>query len=234
MYSKVRQGVKPDDKLSKVIFNNPYILLMLEHFGIGLPVHEKTVSQVCAQSGISLNIFLTISNLYNGIRPTTTPVFDNSDILSIISFLKTSHTYYINEKYPVIREFIEKVQQNNANKEIGLVEKFFNNYFKKVQDHINYENDVAFPYITELIEKGDGQDIGGYSIIEYEEKHDDIEEELVDLKNLLIKYLPLENDQQIRRKLLFALFELEFDLTIHAHIEDLILLPVIKKLEQTA
>ncbi len=231
MYSRIRQTVLPDNKLSDVVLNNPYILLMLEHFGIELPVSEKTVATVCEESGICMKVFLTIANLYNGVHPKTPPTFSPNDILGIILFLKNSHNYYVSEKYPTIRGLIEEMQRANTNKEIALVEKFFNEYFAKVQDHINYENDVAFPYVVNLIEAGCKSDYDTYSIAEYEEKHDDIEEELIDLKNLLIKYLPQQNDQRVRRKLLLALIELEFDLTIHAHIEDLILLPVIKKLE---
>ena len=223
--------VLPNDKLADVVLNNPYILLMLEHFGIELPVSEKTVATTCEESGISLKVFLTIANLYNGVHPKTPPTFTPTDILGIVLFLKNSHNYYLNEKYPTIRGLIEEVQVANSNKEIALVEKFFNKYFTKVQDHINYENDVAFPYVVNLIETGCKNENSTYSIVEYEEKHDDIEEELTDLKSLLIKYLPQQNDQRVRRKLLLALIELEFDLTIHAHIEDLILLPVIKKLE---
>ncbi|MGC8803040.1 MAG: hypothetical protein ACP5PS_04610, partial [Bacteroidales bacterium] len=55
-----------------------------------------------------------------------------------------------------------------------------------------------------------------YSVEEYREHHDDIEEKLSDLKNLLIKYLPAREDQQARRRLLTHLFELESDLAIHS------------------
>ena len=71
-----------------------------------------------------------------------------------------------------------------------------------------------------------------YSVIKYRDRHNDIEEKLTDLKNLLIKYLPQKNDQQIRRKLLFSLFELEFDIHIHTRIEESILIPLVEKLEQ--
>jgi regulator of cell morphogenesis and NO signaling len=70
-----------------------------------------------------------------------------------------------------------------------------------------------------------------YSVSEYKDHHNDIEEKLNDLKSLLIKYLPLKNDQPIRRKLLFSLFELEYDLNIHSQIEELILIPLVSKME---
>ena len=70
-----------------------------------------------------------------------------------------------------------------------------------------------------------------YAVAEYQEHHNDIEEKLNDLKSLLIKYLPLKNDQSIRRNLLFRLFELEYDLNIHSQIEELILIPLVSKME---
>ena len=71
-----------------------------------------------------------------------------------------------------------------------------------------------------------------YSVIQYKDHHDDIEEKLNDLKNLLIKYLPINQDQIVRRKLLFLLSELEFDLKIHSDIEELILIPLTMRLEK--
>jgi regulator of cell morphogenesis and NO signaling len=45
------------------------------------------------------------------------------------------------------------------------------------------------------------------------------------LKNLLLKYVNIEGDLDLRRKLLFALYELEFDLYLHSLIEENILIP---------
>lgn len=114
-----------------------------------------------------------------------------------------------------------------------MVDKFFNDYFIEVKEHLNYENEVVFPYALDLINKNIKQKnkSDSFNVLVYKEHHDDIEEKLADLKNLLIKYLPQENDQQLRRNLLFCLFELELDLNIHSQIEDLILIPLLEKIE---
>jgi regulator of cell morphogenesis and NO signaling len=123
----------------------------------------------------------------------------------------------------------------NNLKEMSVVEKFFNDYFTEVTEHLNYENDIVFPYITGLYERtlNSKQPVVpfGYSVSEYRKHHNDIEEKLSDLKNLLVKYLPQENDQPLRRKLLLTLFELEFDLKIHSKIEDSILIPLVERME---
>jgi len=84
-------------------------------------------------------------------------------------------------------------------------------------------------YLTEKLPK---EYLRTYSVKEYQDHHNDIEEKLTDLKNLLIKYLPQKEDQQIRRKLLFSLFELEYDLNIHSRIEDNILVPLAELMER--
>lgn len=45
------------------------------------------------------------------------------------------------------------------------------------------------------------------------------------VKNLLLKYVTIEDDLGLRRKLLFALYELEYDLYVHSLIEETILIP---------
>lgn len=235
MYKKNNLFILSDLKVSDIIFDNTYFLLMLEHFGIDLALHEKTIGQICNEYNINLELFLTISNLYNGFKPSPTADYSFNDIQIIINYLKKSHLYYLNEKYPQIRGYIEKIHEINNHKEIVLVENFFVKYFNEVSEHLDYENRIAFPYILNLlnqIEQKKEDNECNYSIKEYKEHHNDIEEELADLKNLLIKYLPHNNDHQIRRKLLFSLFELEFDLTIHTLIEDLILVPIAEKMEQ--
>jgi regulator of cell morphogenesis and NO signaling len=229
-------------KMSDIIIGNPYIMLMLEYIEINMELHEKTVEQICNEYKINLELFLAIANLYNGIKPTPIKNYSNENIKTIIKYLKNSHLYYIKEKFPQIKIYIEKIHEINKHIEILMVEKFFNKYIKEVIEHLNYENDVVFPYILNLDNKSilmpqskDCRiDLQGYSVKEYREHHDDIEEKLSDLKNLLIKYLPQENDQQIRRELLFRLFELEYDLNIHTQIEETILIPMVEKLEQKA
>jgi regulator of cell morphogenesis and NO signaling len=54
---------------------------------------------------------------------------------------------------------------------------------------------------------------------------------LFDLKNIIIKYLPPDYNQGLGNNLLSALFVLDKDLNDHERLEDVILLPALKKLE---
>ena len=236
MYVVNNTLITADLKTSDVILGNPYFILMLEHFGVGLEVQEKTIREICAEHSINVDVLLTFANLFNGIdyEPATEYTFD--DIQSIIQYLKNCHHYYLDEKCPAIQKLIEKMAKKNDYSEIKLVEKFFQQYLTEITEHINYENQTVFPYIIKLyrstVKNKTDKSLATYSVIEYKEHHDDIEEKLTDIKNLLIKYLPQKNDQQIRRNILLKLFELEHDLHIHSLIEDSILIPLVQKLEK--
>ena len=235
MYQTENLHLSADMRISDVILNNPYLILLLEHFGVDVPLQEKSVTDVCLENKINTELFLTFANLYNGVQYDFKDTFSYNEVLTVINYLRNSHRYYSEEIYPNILSIIQQMNSANNRKEMVLVERFFKEYFSEVTEHLNYENDTVFPYITGLYERivNQNQTDGGkrYSVSEYKDHHNDIEEKLNDLKSLLIKYLPLKNDQPIRRKLLFSLFELEYDLNIHSQIEELILIPLVSKME---
>lgn len=236
MYQRNSFTILPGSKLADMIPANPYLMLMLEHFDVPLVVHEMTVEQVCAENSISLDLFLTFANLFNGHLPSAKTEYAFSDVKTIVDYLKKGHQYYLDEKYPQIVSYIKRMFEANDQPGVLMVQKFFDEYFNEVKEHLDYENRVVFPYVISLSEQLDHpgvfSPIGNYSAAEYKDHHNNIEEKLTDLNNLLIKYLPQKNDQQIRRKLLFSLFELEYDLNIHSMIEDNILIPLVSQMEQ--
>lgn len=235
MYQSTNIYLSPDLKMSDIIINNPYLLLLLEHFGIDVPLHDKSVSTVCLENRINIEMFLTFANLYNGSTYTPKTPLTVNDTLSIIDYLKSSHKFYSEEIFPNVLTTIKQMAEINNYKEMALVPKFFIDYYNEVTEHLDYENKVVYPYVLDLFAQMNGlkQTSGKtkYSVIDYKEHHNDIEEKLNDLKNLLIKYLPPKNDQTIRRQLLFLLSELEYDLNIHSKIEDLILIPLVAEME---
>jgi regulator of cell morphogenesis and NO signaling len=230
--------VAPEMKVSDIIISNPYLILVLEHLEINMEVREKTISQVCSENNISTDLFLIIANLFSGFKPSPVTEYSHNDILTIIKYLKSCHQYYLEDKFPEIHEYIEVINRTNDHSEISMIRKFFDKYFKEVVEHLDYENDVVFPYVLGLNDMlmTEIQTVqkSTYSVTEYREHHNDIEEKLNDLNNLLIKYIPQKNDRQPRRKLILCLFELEYDLKIHSLIEETVLIPMVETMEQLA
>jgi regulator of cell morphogenesis and NO signaling len=233
MYITKRTFIQPEMKLTDLFFENPMLLLMMEHFDIDYVTHEKTVEQVCTQNSISPQVFVVFANLYNGFHYSNDDVFSKNDMLTMIAFLLNSHQYYKNEKYPEIRNLIDRLYLKNETPEIKMVGKFFDEYFQEVTEHLDYEDQIAFPHFSGLINRPAGQHIPtAFSANEYLDHHTDIETKLTELKNLLLRYISIKSDRALRRQLLFSLFELEYDLTIHSTIEESILIPLVKNLEK--
>lgn len=226
MYLTSRKYIEPDQKVAELVIENPSFLLVLEHFGVDEVFKDKTVEELCHQSGISVPVFTAICNLYNGFNFTAQNSLNRSDIPMVIRFLRNSHRYYVNEKYPEILNFIRKLSAKDNMKEIELIEVFFNEYFIEVREHLEYEEEVVFPYFESLA--GTQRPMPGkeFSASYYLDHHSDIESKLADLKSLLLNHLHIKNLNSAKRKLLYALFELEYDLMAHSVIEEQILIPL--------
>lgn len=237
MYLTSRKFITSNMKMADLIFESPSILLLLEHFGLNFIVHEKTVGQLCEENGISLKVFLSIANLYNGFHLSGDEYFSNEDLSDIILYLRNSHNYYEKEKYPEIQNYIQELYSKNNSPEIKLIDKFFNEYFEEVKEHLTYENVTAFPYFNSLLSNKNSQKdkniMHDFSVMEYSEHHTDIESKLNDLKELLLKHVPVQDDRVLRRKIIVSLFDLEYDLNIHSTIEETILMPLIGELEKS-
>lgn len=221
--------------MSDIITVNPYILLLLEHLEIGLGLQEKSISDLCRENGINMELFMIMAGLYAGNDPEENVEYSSEIIQTIIKYLRNSHQYYLEDKFPVIKSSIEEIDTLNDSPGIQMTGKFFNEYFIEVKEHLDYENNVVFPYVLGLDEMlaGKNQDMiqSTYRVNDYREHHDDIEEKLEDLNNLLIKYMPQKNDGKVRRKLLLHLFELEYDLRIHSRVEESLLIPLVEQME---
>ncbi|HBG40070.1 MAG TPA: hypothetical protein DDZ96_10375 [Porphyromonadaceae bacterium] len=232
MYYFQKTKVNPNSKMTHLIEENSALLLMMQHFEIDFKVGDLTVSQMCDENQIGVELFITVANLYNGFRPKKVTIFPEQDILQIIRFLKNSHQYYQFYTYPQISTYIHYLQENHPETELVLLENFFDEYFSEVLEHFDYEDNVAFPYFIKLLQGDKDPETEFYSAKEYSDHHTDIELKLKDLKNLLMKYISIEGDLIVRRKLFLELFELEYDLFIHSLIEETILIPLGQSIEK--
>ena len=217
------------DKIADIIEQDFKQVLLLEHLGVSFIVNEKTVEEICQENDINPDLYLNFASLFAGKIPDTVPDFNSEDIKCIVEYLKNCHNYYLNERANKIVKYVKEISEHTNCTGIRLLEDFVKNYINEIKKHFAYENEIVFPYMISLVGNGDNQ--ANYSVTEYKHHHDNIDDKLADIKGLLIKYLPFEDDKNLRRKLLNCLFDLEHDLKIHTLIEDTILIPLVEKFE---
>ena len=215
--------------IADAIINHPDLTLIFERLNIPLGVQDLTIQEYAVKNQINPELLLSLFNLqvYHLIEENIT--FNKKDIHQIIDYLKSSHDYYTAEFYPEISKQIKALINHNTNSEFQMLQKFFDDYLQEVEQHFDYEDEIVFPYIRNLIQgKTETFD---YSVEEYKQHHDDIEAKLEDLISLLVKFLPPGNDIKLRRKIIETLARLDDDLQIHARIENEMLIPLVETME---
>lgn len=228
----MKSYITKDKKMLDLINDNYSLLLCLQHFDIDFSVDNKTVEELCIGNNIDINVFIVISNLYNGFFPVDNEINKIDDIKPILHFLKKSHSFYVEDKYPELKYYLKKIKNVNSSRDFQLIEQFFYDYFEEVLEHLKYEDEIAFPYFYSLERKEKKTQTKSFSVKEYRNHHTDIETKLTDLKNLFLKHIKIKSDLNIKRKFLNTLIGLEFDLKIHSVIEEKVLIPLIERIEK--
>lgn len=228
--------IAANDILANVIHSNYRVLVVLDRMGIKLGFDNKTIEQITRENNINTGAFLIILNIFcnNNYIPDVGKNFEF--IPDFLTYLKSSHHYFLNEKIPAIQQNIHKLVYHLHDSRTDLVESFYNKYIEEVTEHMDYENETVFPYIEDIYDvflkrSTIRSSMAEYDISIYGEHHDDIEDVLKDLKNILIRHLPQKEQGKTRRIVLQQLFELESDLYSHTRIEDEVLIPLVKELE---
>ena len=219
-------------KVADLLANDGKLLSILQRLDIKLGFGEATVSDLCRRYGISAELFLMICNIYTS--SAYTPQADKlseSDIKSIIHYLRASHRYYTTVCFPTIHNSIHNLVKELDSVSRKLIDKFYDDYDNEVAGHFRYEEEVVFPYIDSLI-TSHGTQSEKFSIGQFEHNHSNINEKLNDLKNIITKYLGEEYSSPTRYELLAAIYNVENDLRKHSLIENRLLIPLVEKTEK--
>lgn len=216
-------------KMADVILTDYRTLTLLPRFDIKLGFGEKTLCEVCAKHNINEHFFLLVCNIhtFDQYLPDREELVD-IDINCMLQYLKKSHDYYINTRIASIERKLSAISVCGQGHHHKIIGKFFAEYKQEVLKHFDYEDDEVFPNIVALI-KGDKVD---FHIDQYEENHDNIDDKLSDLKNIIIKYLSDDCSTEERNDILTDIFLFEEDLTKHTRIENKVLIPFVREIEQ--
>jgi len=227
-----------DDKLANVVSNNYHLLPVLNRFGIRLGFGDSTIEEICLSKNIEVAFFLDIINAFHNPGYFPQAEFLTFSPALIVDYLRQTHNYYLTWVMPKMENLLEHlIQSGSSNKDnLGLIRIFFRKYKIELINHIKDEEESVFPYvlrIAEAYEKGSpiSEEDNKRSIEAYEKEHTDVDAKLNDLKNLVIKFLVAEYDDNLCNDFLITLFRFERDLIDHARIEDKILVPMVVRLE---
>ena len=219
---------EPDDKMVTLIKDNYSVLQALGSFGINLGFGDKTVSETCESNGVDTHTFLAVVNYaINGVGVAEDD--EHISVATLLHYLEASHAYFIDFQLPYIRRELEE-SLNEDSSLAQLIMKLYDEYAHEIRRHMNYEQQTLFPYVKKLL---DGQPASDYNVETFSKHHEAADQQLRELKILIIKYLPqdgLHNNQLTAA--LHDIYENEEWLSQHALVEDHIFVPAIRRLER--
>lgn len=221
-------------KLSDLTANHPQVLTVLERMDIAFGFGEQSISSIARNKNIDPEAFLDILRVTCGERFTRAPL-NKKGIAVLLRFLTISHLHFFERQIPDLRNLLLFFSEGLPVKNGSLIVSFFDEYIKELSEHLKYEEEVVFPYIQALLAEDSfpSQTISEqYTTPIFQQNYSDIKHKLHDLKNILIKYLPEEGNTEYRRKILKELSTLETDINIHNYIEEFVLIPSIRNIEE--
>lgn len=219
------QPYTPDDTLRELIEDNRQLLTVISRFGISLRYSNHKVSDLDSLIGVHPATFLCVANMISG-----KPWCDNDvDLRSLTEYLKRAHTYFLDFFLPGIRRKLIEALDFSREADLAVaVMRFFDDYVNEVRRHMEYENVNLFGYIDSILA---GKRDSNYAIGIFAEHHDVVSEKLKRLQDVLIRYSPEANIDQLN-SVLFDIINCEDDLDSHCRVENAILVPVVRRSEE--
>jgi len=209
---------KPSDKICDLMAHEEDAIQIISRFGLEMGVGEQTIEQVCISHNVHTPTFLSIVN-YKVFHQRAIP--EDIDVPTLQRYLRNAHTYFLDFRLPRLRNaLVEAIMPADPTTKIpGLILRCYDEFVDEIRTHIEHENAGLFD----------------------EHEHDDqrITDKLTEIKNLIIKYYPSEDERRTTDdrttyhliSVMSDLWHTEQDFADHCAIEDDILRPALTKQE---
>lgn len=228
-----------DTEIKAIIKENPLAAYFLQKQGVDyIAYKDMPLSKACSLLNKSSEKVLRYLNLHDPNIYKKDKDFTRLSVNQLASYLKESHHEYIKEKLPFIESKLKYISGNYH--QLKPLIKTFTAFKSSFLEHIYYEEDMLFPYLSELQHCHDDNDVNVvelfnatniYSIDLFVENHSQVDEEVYQIQLRLQESLTGLIDDMHVPIILSEIDALIIDLEEHALLEDEILVNKARKLE---
>ena len=219
--------------MSDVISDDYRMLQIISRFGIKLGFGDQSVGATCRAAGVDASTFLTVVNyVKDPAHARISEMVEQVDVPALIAYLKNSHSYFVDFRLPGIRrKLLEAIDLASGNRLAMLILRFYDEYAQEVERHMTFENTHVHPYVETLLQGRLPQESFASIEEQYDEQHASIEKSLSELKSIIVKYYPSDNNASLMGEVLMDIFMTDEDLHSHCHMEDTLFAECIRRLE---
>ena len=203
---------------------------------------NRTIEEACEKKGIDSNMLLDELNQVLDSKGGESIDYKSWPLDLLAEYIEKKHHRYVEEKTPVLRQFLDKLCKVHGERhpELFEVNKLFTASAGELASHLKKEELILFPFIKKMVaaklENGAVQS-PQFGTVENPiammmEEHDNEGQRFRDIAELTNNYTPPADACNAYKVTYAMLDEFEKDLHLHIHLENNILFPEAIKLEQ--
>ena len=203
---------------------------------------QRTIEEVCDKKNINETALLNELNEVLATKNNEGIDFNSWHLDLLIDYIEKTHHRFVEEKTPVILQFLDKLcsVHGSNHPELFEINELFKGSAAELAPHMKKEESILFPFVKELMNAAKshgsvGQPLFGTiknPIATMMDEHDAEGERFRKISLLTNNYTPPEDACNTYRVTYAMLQEFEEDLHKHIHLESNILFPKAKALEK--
>lgn len=235
------QTITKDRIVLDIVQDNPLLASVVDRFGIPYAKWTLTLEKACEDDQVNMSLLLEMLRAFADNNYFPKAELDKMPLQSIIEYLIKTHIYYIKSRLPRIEQFISMLVDHYGkfDMQLYLLKDYFEDYKRDMLAHICIEERDLFPYVLRLIKSRES--IPGtrelYDLLEqnaitrFVNEHHHVEDDLSEIRRRLNNYSEANNHKIQITTLFYELRLFEIDLLTHGKVEDEILLPRAREIE---
>lgn len=203
---------------------------------------NRTIEEACAKKDINPNALLDELNTILSINSDQSIDFKSWPLDLLVDYIVKKHHRYVEEKIPVIRQFLDKLSlvHGERHPELITINELFKASAGELASHMKKEELILFPFIKKLVtakhkhEVAPSPQFGSVEspIAMMKQEHDNEGERFRQIATLSNNYTPPSEACSTYKVTYAMLYEFEKDLHLHIHLENNILFPEAIRLEK--
>lgn len=203
---------------------------------------QRTIYEVCRKMAINKDLLLEELNAVLETKNDSAIDFSSWSLDSLIDYIVKTHHRFVEEKTPIILEYLEKLcsVHGSNHPELFEITELFKDSTEELAPHMKKEEMILFPFVKEMMNATKSHGSIGQPPFEtvknpiaamiHEHEHEG--DRFRKIASLTNNYTPPEDACNTYRAAYSMLQEFEQDLHKHIHLESNILFPKAKALEK--
>lgn len=192
--------------LSELLIEHCDLMPVVNRFGIGFGLEEKSIEIICAENNVNVHFLLTVLNLYHDANYYPGALLPKFDITDVLEYLKNSVETYINYSISNIEKHFTPLMamSNGENEDLKLLHNLFYRFKTEISGQLQKDLEHISDYSTELLN---------------------------DLKTIMIKHISTPINKNLAYAVVFSVDALEQELLFYNRILNRILRPKLEELD---